>query len=61
MTTLFGDIGGLLSIYSTLLVILLTSYSEQSFIISAIRKLNEGEETNKWYNIVRKLYPVKKL
>ena len=41
LNDLFGDIGGILSIYTAFLALLLTDYSKQSFIINAIRKINE--------------------
>ena len=41
LTDLFGDIGGVLQIFTIVMALLLAGYSEQSFILSAFRKLNK--------------------
>ena len=41
LTDLFGDMGGILQIITLVMALLLAGYSEQSFILSAFRKLNK--------------------
>jgi hypothetical protein len=41
LTDLFGDIGGILQIITIVMALLLAGYSEQSFILSAFKKLNK--------------------
>ena len=57
LTDLFGDLGGILQIITIVMALLLASYSEQSFVLSAFRKINKDKYINIEGQVPEKLIP----